>query len=294
MLQPGQRLDHYQLDSLIAESRTSAVFKATDVSTGRPVAIKAPHLESESDLVFYQRFQREAAIGQQLDHPAIAKVAPHAKQSSVYLAMTWFEGVSLRRILERETKLTAERAVQYTTAICHVLDYVHAQGVVHRDLKPENVIVSPDGSIRILDFGLASKLGSRRLTFGKLSRIMGTPDYISPEQVKGQRGDERSDIYALGVMLFEMLTGAPPFNADNPFVAMNARVENDAPLADLPPHFQTVLSRALARNPKNRYPSAAAFSNALNGNLSQQLEPAPLENRFGVALRKFLRLAPHF
>ena len=143
------------------------------------------------------------------------------------MVMEWVDGQLLRQILSEQKKLPPERAVRITLGICDALDYIHSHGVVHRDLKPENIMVDADDNIKLIDFGIAGNEGARRLTFAKLSQAMGTPDYISPEQVKGKRGDARSDIYALGVMLYEMLTGKAPFQGPNPFAIMNDRLLNN-------------------------------------------------------------------
>ena len=139
---------------------------------------------------------------------------------------------------------------------------------MHRDLKPENIMIDAGDRIKLIDFGIAGQAGARRLTFGKLSQMMGTPDYISPEQVRGKRGDARTDIYALGVMLYEMLTGKTPFNGNNPFVTMNDRLVNH-PVPpreidpEISPQLQEVIYRALERDPKNRYASVREFSRDL-------------------------------
>jgi eukaryotic-like serine/threonine-protein kinase len=150
-------------------------------------------------------------------------------------------------------------------AICEALEYIHSLGVVHRDLKPENIIIDDEDRIKLIDFGIASQVGARRLTFGRLSQVMGTPDYISPEQVKGKRGDGRSDIYALGVMLYEMLTGKTPFPGKNPFVSMHNRlVNNPVPPREIDPsitpELQEIIYRALERDPRNRYANAREFA----------------------------------
>jgi serine/threonine protein kinase len=175
--------------------------------------------------------------------------------------MEWVEGRLLRELLNEQAKFPVERALRIAQQICDVLDYIHNQGVVHRDLKPENIMIGVDGNVVLLDFGIAAVAGSRRLTFGKLSATMGTPDYISPEQVRGKRGDCRSDVYALGVMLYEMLTGQVPFQGDNPFVVMNARLRDDPPSPrEIDPEISTsiesIVLLAMARDPKQRYASA--------------------------------------
>ncbi|MGD0957437.1 MAG: serine/threonine-protein kinase [Candidatus Acidiferrales bacterium] len=239
----------------------ASIFRATDLRTGRTVAIKVPHPEMESDPVLFDRFKREQEIGTALDHPGVMKVFTDDDRSQLYMVMEWVDGRLLRQILNEKKKLPPERAIHIATGICGALDYIHSHGVVHRDLKPENIMVDANDNVKLIDFGIAGKEGSRRLTFAKLSQIMGTPEYISPEQVKGKRGDGRSDVYALGVMLYEMLTGKVPFQGPNPFAIMNDRLlNNPVPPREIDPsispQLQEVIYRALERDPKNRYGTA--------------------------------------
>ena len=239
----------------------ASIFKGTDLRTGRLVAIKVPHPEMESDPIFFDRFHREEEIGKLLDHPGVMKVFADDDRSQIYMVMEWVEGKLLRQILNDQKKLPTERAVKIALGICDALSYIHQHGVVHRDLKPENIMVDADDRIKLIDFGIAGQDGARRLTFAKLSQVMGTPEYISPEQVKGKRGDGRSDIYALGVMLYEMLTGKAPFQGPNPFAIMNDRLMNN-PIPPreidptISPELQEIIYRAIERDPKNRYASA--------------------------------------
>jgi len=239
----------------------ASIFRATDTRSGRPVALKVPHPEMESDPVFFDRFHREEKIGQMLDHPGVMKVFADGDHSRVYMVMEWVDGQLLRKILGEQKKLAPERAVKIALGVLDALDYIHSHGIVHRDLKPENIMVDADDHIKLIDFGIAGQQGARRLTFAKLSQVMGTPDYISPEQVKGKRGDARSDIYALGVMLYEMLTGETPFQGPNQFAIMNDRLLNN-PIPprevnpSISPELQEIIYRALERDPKNRYPNA--------------------------------------
>jgi eukaryotic-like serine/threonine-protein kinase len=278
-LHPGDQLDHYRIEGLVARSGMASIFRATDLRDGRQVAIKIPHPEVEGDAALYDRFQREADIGKSLDHPGVMKVFSDENRSRVYMVMEWVDGRLLRKILDEESKLPPERAVHLTLRILDVLEYIHSKGVVHRDLKPENVMVDASDNIKLIDFGIAANAKSRRLTFAKLSQTMGTPDYISPEQVKGKRGDARSDLYALGVMLYEMLTGKVPFTGENAFLIMNDRLLNN-PLPPreidptITPQLQEIIYRAMERNPKRRYASAPDFAKDL-----QQQE------RVGVAAR---------
>jgi eukaryotic-like serine/threonine-protein kinase len=267
-IQPGDQLDHFGIDSVVATSGMATVFRAHDLKTGLQVAIKVPHPEIESDPALFDRFQREEEIGRKIDHPGVMKVFANPDRSQVYMVMEWIEGRLLRQILNQEKKLSIERAVRLTIRICEALEHIHAHGVVHRDLKPENIMVDADDNIRLIDFGIAAHAGARRLTFANFSRNMGTPDYISPEQVRGKRGDARSDIYSLGVMLYEMLTGRVPFSGPNPFAVMNDRLLNQ-PMPprklepSITPQLQEILYRALEREPKNRYHSAREFAHDL-------------------------------
>ena len=283
-LEVGDRLDHFCIESLAAQSGMASIYRATDVRNGGIVAIKVPHFEVESDPLLFDRFKREKEIGKKLDHPGVMKVFEDEDPSRVYMVMEWIDGRPLRRVLADEKKLTIERAVHLTAEICEALNYVHNQGVVHRDLKPENIMVNSEDRIKLIDFGIASNAKARRLTFGKLTRTMGTADYISPEQVKSNRSDARSDLYAVGVMFYEMLTGEVPFQGPNPLAVMNDRLLND-PIPprevnpQISPQLQEIIYRALERNPENRYDSAREFA----------LDLRNPESVVGVAERRELR-----
>jgi serine/threonine protein kinase len=267
-LQPGQRFEYFQIEAFVVRTCMTSIYRATDLRTGQLVAIKIPHPELECDPAFYSRFHREIAIGKKLKHPAVVQTIDSEDMDQPCIVTEWIEGKFLREILSSEGKLPAGRASRIAIGVCEALDYIHAQGVVHRDLKPENIMVGERDSVKLIDFGISASEGMRRLTFSKFSNAMGTPDYISPEQIKRKRSDGRSDVYALGVILHEMLTGQTPFNGPNPFAVMNDRLVNDPPSArEIDPEIsvpmQEILYRAMERDPENRFAGAREFASAL-------------------------------
>jgi eukaryotic-like serine/threonine-protein kinase len=266
-LEPGDTLDHYRLEATVARSGMSTLFRATDLRDGRQVAIKVPHAEMEADPVLVARFEREQEIGQELDHPGVVKTFAGEERSRLYMVIEWVDGRLLRTVLNEEKKLPKKmlpitRATSFAVQICDALDTMHTHGVVHRDLKPENVMVDDHDRIKLIDFGIALKEDARRLTHVEVTPMLGTPDYIAPEQVEGRRGDQRSDIYSLGIVFYEMLTGQVPFSGPNPLVVMNERTVHDPePARSLRPEItaelQEILDRALERDPRRRYSTAA-------------------------------------
>jgi eukaryotic-like serine/threonine-protein kinase len=267
-LETGQELDHFRIEGPVAESGMASIFRATDLRDGRQVALKVPHFAMEADPALFDRFQREEAIGIALDHPNVMRIFPVDDKSRVYMVMEWVDGRLLRQVMFEQGKMPAARAIKISLGILKALDYIHKNGVVHRDLKPENIMLDPQDGIKLIDFGIASQAGAKRLTYAGFTQALGSPDYISPEQVKGKRGDARSDLYAVGVMLYEMLSGRTPFSGPSPLAVMNDRLINH-PLPpreaepSITPELQEVLYRALERDPKNRYPSAHSFAQDL-------------------------------
>jgi eukaryotic-like serine/threonine-protein kinase len=258
----GETLDQFKLTEVIARSGMASIFKATDLISGQTVAIKIPYMQFESDVIFYGRFQREEEVLRRLDHPNIIKVVTPRKKSRMYIAMEFIDGVSLREIIRTEQPMKPERALELMRQICEALVYMHGQGVVHRDLKPENILVTAAGVVKIMDFGIALDEEARRLTWSGLSSTIGTPDYMAPEQVSGRRGDARTDIYSMGVMLYEMLTASLPYAASNVYNMMRAKTHEDPqPLTrhrpDLDPKLEEIVLHAIERQSKNRYASAA-------------------------------------
>jgi serine/threonine-protein kinase len=272
---PGQVLDgRFEITDLVARSNMASIFKATDRKTGQSVAVKIPLMALESDIAGFERFKREEEIGSLLNHPAILKVIKvEGPKSRPYLIMEFLEGKTLAEVLAKREMIPQAEAVAYASKICDALEYLHKNGIAHRDLKPQNVMVCDDASLRLFDFGIARVQTARRLTFVGLTPTLGTPDYISPEQVRGKRGDHRSDIYSLGAILYEMVTGAAPFQGENPYVVMNARVTGDpeAPRKvnpELSPALEEVILHAMERDSRHRYQDAGEMKRDLD-NLDQ-------------------------
>ena len=289
-IEAGSKIDFYRIEEPVARSGMASIFRATDMRDNHQVALKIPHPDMEADPILFDRFQREAGIGEKLNHPNVMRVFGGENRTRVYMVMEWCEGRLLRQILA-EGRMPQERAIRIACAILDALDYIHANGVVHRDLKPENIMVDVQDNIKLIDFGIAGDAAARRLTYANFTATLGTPDYISPEQVQGKRGDGRSDIYAAGVILYEMLSGKLPFSGPSPMAAMNDRLLNH-PLPpsvaepSISPQLQEVLYRALERDPRNRYAKASEFKNDL-----EHLDEVGVEDR--IELREWQKRKSH-
>jgi serine/threonine-protein kinase len=284
----GDKVDQYELTELLARSGMASIFKAADGETGQTVALKVPHPHLESDVVFFDRFRREEEIGQRLEHAGIIKVLKPAKKTRMYMAMEYVPGRSLRAIMQSErAPLARERALDIARQVVDALTYLHTHGVVHRDVKPENVLVMDDGRIKIIDFGIALDESARRLTWFGLSQTIGTPDYMAPEQVGGRRGDARTDVYAVGMMLYEMLTRELPYAGANPHAILRAKTREDAkpPTYFVPgfdPSLEAIILKALERAPRDRYQSMAALA----ADLRDPAAVPPRDPETGAARRR--------
>jgi serine/threonine-protein kinase len=277
----GDPIDQYRLTRLVARTGMASIFEAFDTEAGVPVALKIPHLHVEGDVVGFARFEREEGIGRRLRHPGLVWILEPRHKSRPYIAMEYVQGSTLRALLDEQTTLPTQRVLALAIKLCEVLGYLHQHGVVHRDIKPENIVLSADDQPRLLDFGIALDRHARRLTWQGLSATFGTPDYVAPEQIAGRRGDARTDVYALGTLLFEMLTGRLPFSGDTPQLLLYAKTHH-APAAPcqfargLDPDVERIILKAVDRLPRNRYQSATEMLEDLRDPAAAQArEPGP-------------------
>ena len=279
----GTLVDHYEIIRMLGHGGMNRVYLARDVSNQQEVVLKFPNDDLIGNIAVFERYKREAEIGNRLHHPHVQQLLnTDEKRSEEYLVVEYIKGQTLRAVLEEHAPnpLPIAEAIRITLQICDALAYCHAQGIFHRDIKPENIMMQEDGNIKIIDFGIALLEGARRVTWRGLSGTMGTPDYMSPEQLKGERGMASSDIYAVGVMLYEMLCGHTPFEGENIFAIMNQHVSQDPPSIllmnpQLSPELATVVMRAIRRDPDKRYKSVSNLLHDLR-NL-EEVKPVPYE-----------------
>jgi serine/threonine-protein kinase len=244
----------------------SDIYRAYDVLNGQEVVLKIPNRASIGDPAQYERFQRELEVMRTLDHPAIQKGVDSGQfNNTPYLVTRLVTGESMRALVTRRAPMPVDEAVALVRKIAEGLAHCHDHGIVHRDIKPENILITLEGEPVILDFGLALTKGAFRVTYANLSGAAGTPDYMAPEQIEGQRGDKRTDIYAVGTMLFELLAGHIPFEADNQMAVMSLHLQGNVPRLDklpglaVPPQLAAVVARAMQRDLERRYPDLHAL-----------------------------------
>jgi hypothetical protein len=280
----GQAVGGYRLTDRLGQGAMAQVYRGL-APDGRPVAVKILYPNLTGDEGFLARFRREAAAAGQLDHPHIVKVLDYGSEGELhYLVMELVDGPSLQAALRsRRQPLAPTEAVALIAPLAEALDYAHQHGVIHRDIKPSNILLAGgqlDAPV-LSDFGVARMVDATVAT--QAGAMLGTPAYMAPEQGEGQPGDERSDVYALGVILYELLTGQPPFQADSPYALILRHIHTPPPSPrslrpDLPPALEGAVLRALEKDPAARYPSAGAFAQALAASLT----PSTRSERTGL------------
>jgi len=265
----------YQLVRLIGRGAMAVVYRATDAATGTEVAVKILHQSVRNDPEAVARFEREAHVQRMVRHRNVAALLDSGvtSEGEPFIVVELLRGKSLRTVLKTETRVSARRAASYIWQACQGLAAVHASQILHRDLKPANLMLEPSpGPIErvvVIDFGFAALEGASKLT--QQGHVVGSLTYVAPERLRGEPGDERSDLYAMGVILVELLAGMPPFVSDDDFDLVNMHLNNRPPsirglcpeAVDVTPEIEAVASRALAKHGEHRYPSAADMANAI-------------------------------
>ena len=280
--QPGTRLDRYEILEELGEGAYAETYKALDTDNDRVVVLKSPNPLLFADPAIFGRFKRESEIARSLHHPNVQgsfDLAEH--RSEPYLVLEFVDGQNLRsRVGELTHGVPVGLALTWGRQLADVIAYLHANGITHRDLKPENILVTSDDQLKVADFGTALLDGAKRLTWKHLTEGVGTPDYMSPEQIQGERGDTRSDIYAWGVLMYELLGGRPPFTGDNWMAVMAGHLtKTPVPLTDLnpdvSPQLDAVVRTAMRRYPQHRYQDAADLLRDLDR--LDELDPAAFD-----------------
>ncbi|WP_433619575.1 Stk1 family PASTA domain-containing Ser/Thr kinase [Dactylosporangium sp. CA-139114] len=265
--QPRLLGGRYQVGELLGYGGMAEVHRGRDLRLGRDVAIKTLRTDLARDATFQLRFRREAQNAASLNHPAIVAVYDTGEERGPageelpYIVMEFVNGRTLKEVLAAEGRLMPRRALEITADICAALEFSHRHGIIHRDIKPGNVMLTQTGQVKVMDFGIARALASGATTMTQTSAVIGTAQYLSPEQARGEPVDARSDVYATGCVLFELLCGHPPFVGDNPVSVAYQHVREDprppsSSNRDVTPEIDAVVLKALAKNPLNRYQSA--------------------------------------
>src|SRR3954471_24525017 len=258
----------YELGDLLGRGGMAEVRRAVDRRLGRPVAVKQLRADLATDPTFQARFRREAQSAAGLNHPTIVAVYDTGEETDPltgvaipYIVMELVEGTTLRDILKDGRKILPERALELTQGVLDALGYSHKAGIVHRDIKPANVMLTPNGGVKVMDFGIARAVADTSATMTQTAAVIGTAQYLSPEQARGETVDARSDIYSAGCLLYELLVGQPPFRGDSPVsVAYQHVRETPVPPSQIDPmvtpSMDNIVLKALAKDPADRYQSA--------------------------------------
>ncbi|MEG2144200.1 MAG: protein kinase, partial [Oscillospiraceae bacterium] len=265
----GKKIEgRYLISELIGVGGMANVYKATDVTDGKSVAVKILREEFYDNDEFLRRFKNESKAIALLDHPNIVKVYDVCfSRGMQMIVMEYLDGITLKEYMQQQKKLTWKETLHFTSQILKALSHAHGKGIVHRDMKPQNVMLLPNGSVKIADFGIArfARSESKTLT----DRAIGSVHYISPEQARGEDTDQRADLYSVGVMMFEMLTGELPFEADSPVSVALKQIQLEAPSVtaidgSIPEGLDKIISKTMEKDPDRRYQTADEMLEAIN------------------------------
>jgi eukaryotic-like serine/threonine-protein kinase len=295
MTQPRLLGGRYELDGIVGRGGMAEVFRARDIRLDRIVAVKTLREDLARDATFQARFRREAQSAASLNHPSIVAVYDTGEDNDgpshvPYIVMEYVDGRTLRDLLRDDRRLLPERALEITDGVLRALDYSHRNGIVHRDIKPGNVMLTRTGEVKVMDFGIARAVSDAQATMTQTAQVIGTAQYLSPEQARGERVDARSDLYSTGCLLYELLTGRPPFLGDSPVAIAYQHVrENPVPPSQLDPEIpawaDSIVLRAMAKDPAQRYQSAADMRTDIQRALSGVPVAAPRTMGYGTTQR---------
>ncbi|BEK92118.1 Stk1 family PASTA domain-containing Ser/Thr kinase [Nocardia seriolae] len=286
MTTPKNLSSRYELGEIIGFGGMSEVHKARDLRLGRDVAIKVLRADLARDPTFYLRFKREAQNAAALNHPAIVAVYDTGEAEIdggplPYIVMEYVDGDTLRDIVRGKGPLPPRRAMEVIADVCAALDFSHRNGIVHRDMKPANIMINRAGAVKVMDFGIARAIADSSNPMTQTAAVIGTAQYLSPEQARGEQVDARSDVYSVGCVLYEILTGEPPFTGDSPVAVAYQHVREDPRLPSqvhpgVPRELDSVVLKAMSKNPANRYQTAAEMRADLIRVLGGQKPTAPM------------------
>jgi eukaryotic-like serine/threonine-protein kinase len=286
MTQPRLLGGRYELDGIVGRGGMAEVFRARDIRLDRIVGVKTLRDDLARDQTFQARFRREAQSAASLNHPSIVAVYDTGEDMVgnipvPYIVMEFVDGRTLRDLLRDDRRLLPERAAEITDGVLRALDYSHRNGIVHRDIKPGNVMLTRSGDVKVMDFGIARAVSDSQLTMTQTAQVIGTAQYLSPEQARGERVDARSDLYSTGCLLYELLTGRPPFTGDSP-VAIAYQHVKEAPIPpsqidpEVPPWADAIVLKSMEKDPADRYQSAGEMRNDIQRALSGAPVAAPM------------------
>jgi beta-lactam-binding protein with PASTA domain/tRNA A-37 threonylcarbamoyl transferase component Bud32 len=286
MTQPRLLGGRYELDGIVGRGGMAEVFRARDIRLDRIVGVKTLRDDLARDQTFQARFRREAQSAASLNHPSIVAVYDTGEDMVgnlpvPYIVMEFVDGRTLRDLLRDDRRLLPERAAEITDGVLRALDYSHRNGIVHRDIKPGNVMLTRSGDVKVMDFGIARAVSDSQLTMTQTAQVIGTAQYLSPEQARGERVDARSDLYSTGCLLYELLTGRPPFTGDSPVAIAYQHVKEDpVPPSQVDPEVpawaDAIVLKAMQKDPADRYQSAGEMRNDIQRALSGAPIAAPM------------------